>query len=173
MIALLKKHDLFLKVFKNESNSCKLLRFKWKKMIEWLQSKFANKIEIINFSIFEWHLCQRTVTYMSDADKRIQVREKFCKATKTQDHSANLWKAFFDVHHAHLHLFIFIMIISIFTLIFIKSFLLWIFCTIISIIISISLKSLWLWIICKINSVITLFFIKSWTLWIFNLFILT
>ncbi len=53
MIALLKKHDLFLKAFKNELNSCKLLRFKWKKMIEWLQSEFTNKIEIIDFSIFE------------------------------------------------------------------------------------------------------------------------
>ncbi len=173
MIALLKKHNLFLKAFKNESNSCKLLRFKRKKMIKWLQSEFTNEIKIINFSIFKQRLCQKTVTYMSDADKRVWVREKFCKAMKTQDHSANLWKAFFNAHHAHLHLFIFIMIISVFTSVFIKFLLLWIFCTIISIIISVSLKSLQLWVICKIDSIITLFFIKSWTLWVFNLFIST
>ena len=71
MITLLKKHDLFLKAFKNELNSCKLLRFKWKKMIKWLQSKFANEIEIINFSIFKRRLCQRAVTYMSNANKRV------------------------------------------------------------------------------------------------------
>ncbi len=173
MITLLKKHNLFLKAFKNELNSCKLLRFKWKKMIKWLQSKFANEIKYIDFSIFEQHLCQRIVIYMSDADKRIQVREKFCKVMKTQDHSTNLWKVFFNAHHTHLHLFIFIMIINIFTLIFIKSLLLWIFYTIINIIISVSFKFLQLWVICKINNIITLFFIKSWTLWIFNLFIST
>ncbi len=83
MIALLKKHNLFSKAFKNELNSYKLLRFKWEKMIEWLQSEFANEIEIIDFSIFEQHLCQKTLTYMNDADKRVQVREKFCKAMKT------------------------------------------------------------------------------------------
>ncbi len=99
-IALLKKHNLFLKAFKNESNSCKLLRFKWEKMIEWLQSEFVNEIEIIDFSIFEQRLCQKAVTYMSDADKRIRVREKFYKVMKTWDHSANLWKASLDIHHA-------------------------------------------------------------------------
>ncbi len=36
MIALLKKHNFFLKTFKNELNSYKLLRFKRKKMIKWL-----------------------------------------------------------------------------------------------------------------------------------------
>lgn len=88
--ALLEEHGLFPEAFKNEPNPRKLLRSKREEVAGWLQSEFANEIEIIGFPTFGRRLCQGAVTYMGGAGKRVRVREKSCKATKTRDHSANL-----------------------------------------------------------------------------------